>query len=227
MKFIKTLASAMMLSAMVVGNASAVETVDDSFSVDFVEYYGCNYGAEGESGGNIFFVDTGGHWGEGIFEYLTESGYFSGTSEQTFSPHRAMTKAEFITVFARLVSPESDFSEIEGEPWYAPFLKVVSEKPYFTADFDEDTMHHEVHGGEAMFALNTWATHVNTGLSGLGLYMGSHETKVPEASRFIEATDITRELSRGDCAILIYDFLTEAEVDYNLDCSSGSSDTSD
>lgn len=57
-----------------------------------------------------------GHWAFESVEYAVDKGYFSGTSEDTFSPDTTMTRAMLWTVLARM----DDYTGTAGTdaPWY-------------------------------------------------------------------------------------------------------------
>ena len=57
-----------------------------------------------------------GHWAFESVEYAVDKGYFSGTSEDTFSPDTTMTRAMLWTVLARM----DDYTGTAGpdDPWY-------------------------------------------------------------------------------------------------------------
>lgn len=57
-----------------------------------------------------------GHWAFESVEYAVDKGYFSGTSENTFSPDTTMTRAMLWTVLARM----DDYTGTAGpdDPWY-------------------------------------------------------------------------------------------------------------
>lgn len=199
MKFFKTLASSFLLSAIICSSTTAEEGIqpqrEDAASHN----------------ASAYFYDTQGHWAESIFNIMAEEGYFKGTEDGIFSPDRLMTKAEFITVFARVVSPESDFTLTEGGPWYTPFYQVVSELPYFTSDFAEEVLFDTISGLEANFALNTWKTYLETGLVDQDLFLTSHENATEESLRFYETGHLDK-LTRGDCAALLFDYMIKDVV---------------
>ncbi|MBQ3100873.1 MAG: S-layer homology domain-containing protein [Clostridia bacterium] len=71
------------------------------------------------------FVDVAeGKWYEEAVEYVTEKGYFSGTSQNTFEPKTEMTRAMFVTVLAALSGENLDgfkiikFADVKEGSWY-------------------------------------------------------------------------------------------------------------
>ena len=60
------------------------------------------------------FSDTKGHWAEDAISFVTARGMFSGTTETTFAPDSAMTRAMLWTVLARFDSVDTN----GGSVWY-------------------------------------------------------------------------------------------------------------
>ena len=65
------------------------------------------------------------HWGYNAVRHCYESGYFSGTSDTTFSPNNTMTRAMLAVVVHRMAgSPEADgtislpFTDVANNAWY-------------------------------------------------------------------------------------------------------------
>ena len=62
------------------------------------------------------FLDVpAGYWGADAVAFAASRELFNGTSETAFSPDRAMNRAMFVTVLARLEGVDTS----AGEPWYA------------------------------------------------------------------------------------------------------------
>ena len=60
------------------------------------------------------FSDTKGHWAEDAISFVTARGMFSGTTETTFAPDSAMTRAMLWTVLARFDGEDTT----GGNVWY-------------------------------------------------------------------------------------------------------------
>lgn len=60
------------------------------------------------------FSDTKGHWAEDAISFVTARGMFSGTTETTFAPDSAMTRAMLCTVLARFDGEDTT----GGSVWY-------------------------------------------------------------------------------------------------------------
>ena len=70
--------------------------------------------AEAEEYGKLLsgkFTDTKGHWAEAFISYCFENGIIKGTSETEFSPQRAMTGEEYLTLILRALG----YKEAEPE----------------------------------------------------------------------------------------------------------------
>lgn len=68
------------------------------------------------------FQDISGHWARENIEDAVERGYFSGTSDTTFSPNSPMTRAMFVTVLYRAddnwYDEKTDFIDVSVGAWY-------------------------------------------------------------------------------------------------------------
>ncbi|MBQ3405583.1 MAG: S-layer homology domain-containing protein, partial [Oscillospiraceae bacterium] len=72
----------------------------------------------------IDFIDVSeDDWSYEAIQFVTQAGYFLGTSEDTFSPTADMTRGMFMTVLARM-----DGQEINGEDWQEKGMEWASEK---------------------------------------------------------------------------------------------------
>lgn len=78
------------------------------------------------------YTDTE-HWAKNYINYVTEQGYFEGTSESTFNPDDNMTRGMFITVLARYNKADLSgysllpFSDISKDQYYTkPILWAYS-----------------------------------------------------------------------------------------------------
>lgn len=78
------------------------------------------------------FTDIDGHWAQPYIAQVVEDGLMNGTSETTFAPDDAMTRAMFVTVLGRFagINPESWkmdydgvlFSDIQMDKYYIPYV---------------------------------------------------------------------------------------------------------
>ncbi len=73
-------------------------------------------------------------WYYDAVEYVNTEGLFSGTSETTFSPGKAMTRGMFVTVLGKFaeVNPNAyesgSFSDVAIRDYYAPYVEWAAEK---------------------------------------------------------------------------------------------------
>ena len=73
-------------------------------------------------------------WYYDAVEYVNTEGLFSGTSETTFSPGKAMTRGMFVTVLGKFaeVNPNAyeagSFSDVASRDYYAPYVEWAAEK---------------------------------------------------------------------------------------------------
>lgn len=71
------------------------------------------------------FSDSKNNWAKYSIDYVTDEGYFFGTSNTTFSPDDFMTRGMFVTVLARVCDADltmygSDvFQDVDSESYYA------------------------------------------------------------------------------------------------------------
>lgn len=76
------------------------------------------------------YTDTE-HWAKHSIEYVTEQGYFFGTSDTTFSPNDAATRGMFITVLGRY---EENKGKVRLDDYkLSPFIDIVREEYYTKA----------------------------------------------------------------------------------------------
>lgn len=79
------------------------------------------------------FIDVGNHWAKNDIEFVINSGLFSGTSANTFSPDIPMTRGMFVTVLGRLANAdtgsykESSFIDVDKDLYYAGYIEWASE----------------------------------------------------------------------------------------------------
>ncbi len=73
-------------------------------------------------------------WYYDAVDYVHQEGLFSGTSETTFSPGKAMTRGMFVTVLGKFaeVNPNAyesgSFSDVAIRDYYAPYVEWAAEK---------------------------------------------------------------------------------------------------
>ena len=74
-----------------------------------------------------------GSWYQAGVTYCFDNGLFSGTSNRTFSPSMATTRAMFVTVLGKIAGVDkndytnSSFSDVESGKWYAPYVEWASD----------------------------------------------------------------------------------------------------
>ena len=99
-----------------------------SFMTDHLSKYAVTYKA-------ISFSDANG-WAADYVAYLAARGIVSGTGNGKFTPDRAVTRAEFVAMLARLSGdalPKNSsmpFSDVAKDAWYAPYVAWAAEKNY-------------------------------------------------------------------------------------------------
>lgn len=76
--------------------------------------------------------DLSGHWAEASIQKWLDAGKISGYEDGTFQPDRAMTRAEFATLLASVLSESASTEEVqgftdvtEGQWFYAPIMKLL------------------------------------------------------------------------------------------------------
>ena len=72
-------------------------------------------------------------WYYNAVQYARVNGFFSGTSETTFSPHGTMTRGMFVTVLAGMAgvkaadyAGQTVFSDVPADAYYAPYVAWAS-----------------------------------------------------------------------------------------------------
>ena len=71
------------------------------------------------------FTDTEGHWAKYSIDYVTNEGYFVGTSDNLFSPNLTMTRGMFVTVLSRISGEDIDqyentvFSDVKSSDYFS------------------------------------------------------------------------------------------------------------
>ncbi len=76
------------------------------------------------------FTDTVGHWAKNDIDYVVRRGLLSGTSQTTFSPNAAITRAMFVTALGRLAGIDpaaypasSRYTDVIDASCYAPYVE--------------------------------------------------------------------------------------------------------
>lgn len=83
----------------------------------------------------VSFSDANG-WASDYIAYLAARGIVSGTGDGKFTPDRAVTRAEFVAMLARLSGdalPKNSsvaFSDVAKDAWYASYVAWAAEKSY-------------------------------------------------------------------------------------------------
>lgn len=71
------------------------------------------------------FSDSENNWAKYGIDYVTDEGYFVGTSSTTFSPDKVMTRGMFVTVLARVCDADlteygsETFNDVDSDSYYA------------------------------------------------------------------------------------------------------------
>lgn len=70
------------------------------------------------------FADIAGHWAYGAIGFMVECGYMQGTSDTTFAPNLAFSRAMAATILYRMagepeIASASAFTDVEPERWYS------------------------------------------------------------------------------------------------------------
>lgn len=183
----KSFFGSLLLSTLLISSVFAVENSEVDFPVS-----------------SKYFLDTRDHWASETIEKVIEDSYFVGTGPYKFSPNRIMTKAEFVAVLARVISPDGIYDRLPDEPWYIPYYNAVESKGILPADFERENLDDNIFGKEANFALNVWQQHLLTQAEGTELFLFAHEHQSEASEHFSEA-DLDDELTRANCAALVYD----------------------
>lgn len=79
-------------------------------------------------------LDVSGHWAETYIKYVMDRGYLVGTSKHYFSPNRDTTRAEFVTVLARLAGVKEEnykknqFTDVPKGVYYEAAVNWAEDK---------------------------------------------------------------------------------------------------
>lgn len=105
-------------------NTGSVMFCTDHFSV-----YGVGYTVPSAK-----FTDTAKHWAAESIDYVVGKGLLSGTSETTFAPDTAMTRAILVTALGRLSSVDTktytanSFTDVKSDSAFRPYIEWAYQK---------------------------------------------------------------------------------------------------
>ena len=73
------------------------------------------------------FTDIAKHWAKPYIEYTSNLGYFTGYQDGTFKPNKKITRAEFVTILAKLKGFDNEdyilsMQDVKDSDWYAIYL---------------------------------------------------------------------------------------------------------
>ena len=73
------------------------------------------------------FTDIAKHWAKPYIEYTSNLGYFTGYQDGTFKPNKKITRAEFVTILAKLKGFDNEdyilsMQDVKQGDWYAIYL---------------------------------------------------------------------------------------------------------
>ena len=108
---------------------SVYDTVKEvlHFSTNHFSTYGVGYKEDVAA-----FTDIANHWAKEDIEFVVNSGLFSGTSANTFSPNIDMTRGMFVTALGRLTNVDvrnyngSSFSDVKSDAYYMGYIEWAS-----------------------------------------------------------------------------------------------------
>lgn len=93
---------------------------------------------------NVEFKDISNHWAKKSISYLAERGIINGISEGEFAPNSNITRAEFVTLLARLDKIDEAKFKINGlkdvpeNAWFNPYVAWAIENG-ITSGIDKNT----------------------------------------------------------------------------------------
>lgn len=155
------------------------------------------------------------NWDGELINKVLDMGFFAATPQ--FQANEQMTKAEFMEIYAKIISPDEDygFSEDDTE-WYEPYLRLVESKGLLTDAFNTDNMYdlveyHEVHDVMNVVLL------ASMGLGGDELFARAKEMNFEILEKHELNNLETLEFTRSDCAVLLYDLISPSHtVKFNV-----------
>ncbi|WP_250278249.1 S-layer homology domain-containing protein [[Clostridium] colinum] len=74
------------------------------------------------------FSDTSGHWANSSIKYLADRGIINGVSETSFKPNDNITRAEFVTLLAKMDNinenkyKSENFTDVSSTAWFNPYV---------------------------------------------------------------------------------------------------------
>lgn len=74
------------------------------------------------------FSDTASHWANEPIKYLADRGIINGMNDTTFAPNNNITRAEFITLLAKMDNIDinkhkaENFTDVASDAWFNPYV---------------------------------------------------------------------------------------------------------
>ncbi len=78
------------------------------------------------------FSDTANHWANEPIKYLADRGIINGMNDNTFAPNNNITRAEFITLLAKMDNininkyKADNFTDVPSDAWFNPYVDWAS-----------------------------------------------------------------------------------------------------
>lgn len=78
------------------------------------------------------FNDTANHWANEPIKYLADRGIINGMNDNTFAPNNNITRAEFITLLAKMDNininkyKADNFTDVPSDAWFNPYVDWAS-----------------------------------------------------------------------------------------------------
>ncbi len=116
------------------------------------------------------------HWGYNSIMAMTELGYFAGKGEivngvGVFAPNDTMTRAEFLTVVARIVIGEDNIYRHEGSEWWQDYYTaLVDHRVIGITDFDDTKLNEPMTRAEMAFVAVKALEYMGEDFKGLPIY---------------------------------------------------------
>lgn len=85
---------------------------------------------ETEEPAESIFDDTKGHWAESSIAKMNSLGYVAGAGNNQFLPEDHITRAEFVSIAARMATPAMErykyrFEDVTADAWYADYIETA------------------------------------------------------------------------------------------------------
>ncbi|ADY55364.1 S-layer domain-containing protein [Syntrophobotulus glycolicus DSM 8271] len=99
------------------------------FNTNHFSVYGVGYE---EPSAN--FTDIGSHWAKESIDYVVGRGLFSGTSQTTFAPDKAMTRGMLVTALGKLAGVDvkayttNSFTDVKADSAFRPYIEWADKK---------------------------------------------------------------------------------------------------